>query len=381
MTWNFVARAIAVVAVAIAGLSAGRIHAAASAPSIRSLNEIQMLGREHGFGLFEVPGAGSQCSAWVGETMNGGSTFADFVHVQTWNCSTSAADRLAADDAGDLFVYGNGLFESHDAGKSWRRTAIPGEVEQVAAIGRSIWLASEMCRSSLLQACPVGIEASPDGGRTWRRLPSPRPASALTGVETRTTTILVRENDLIGYLFSGPPTQLRPFHHLAMWSTSTGGRSWVKHVLPCAEGPFWGVYATVSPSGELIVVCAGSQTGDTQRKSLSLSTNRGRTWMVLPTYSVASVISNGYVGSIAAPSSSDVFEAGELGSVNVTHDAGASWKSVLGLGAPGGGPEEVTFVNSDDGFVLGDSARTFRVTIWRTSDSGRSWGVTFPRCV
>ena len=332
-----------------------------------------------GYGLFEsvASGSSSACISWVAATSDRGAVFRDPSRVQTWSCAQGFTEHVVADELGDVFVYGNGLFESHNRGRTWSRTSVSGAVMQLAPKGRSEWLVARMCRSNQSTTCPLTLDVSNDGGRRWQPdANQPRGASVLNGPSTLLTTMLLRVTPQVGYVFSGPGAQQRPYHSLAMWATADGGRTWQLRHYECAEGPFFGPIATASPHGDLFVICPGQGYTGYQDKSTSVSHNGGVTWSVGPRCSLGCPFVDGYAGSVAALSISIAFEAGERGSLEVTRNAGKSWAVSPGIGVVGDGPEQVTFESSSDGFFLTSNLPgPHPVDIWVTDNAGQSWVV------
>ena len=353
-------------------------HATPEMPSIRAIQQIAMVNSDFGYGLFELA-SGSTCASWLGRTTNKGLTFARLVHIQSWTCGSTFTEEITADGKGDVFVYGNGLFVSHDFGTRWSRTPMAGDIEEVAAVSNSVWLTDETCRSAAAISCPLRVEISDNGGHTWAPDHSqPEGLRALNSPTTILTTTIVRSSSQVAYVFAGPPTQHRAYKELPMWVTTDSGRSWRKRELRCGQGPFFGPVVSASRDGVLLSICAGQPYTGYQEKSTSVSRNGGRTWVVGAPCGMSSPFVDGYVGSVSALSSAVAFEAGEGAGLNMTRNDGAHWAAVRNIGDPGGGPEQVTFVNSQQGFVLGAAAPSGAVEIWHTHDGGLHWTGVIP---
>jgi photosystem II stability/assembly factor-like uncharacterized protein len=112
------------------------------------------------------------------------------------------------------------VYRSTDAGAHWRSVAPPGlaEVDALDAIGESVWLVATRERGgrpSLFQ--------SNDAGSTWREIEIPRALVDVTAlhrvsVDTAYATTMGREN--------GP----------ALWRTINAGRNWTVVPTPHDEG-------------------------------------------------------------------------------------------------------------------------------------------------
>src|SRR5579863_9292328 len=88
-------------------------------PPVEGVAQVAFVSPEDGYGIIVNQDSG-RCSSSVASTSDGGSTFASPVVVAMWPCTNGyQGTSLTFDDAGDGFVYGPGLFESRDGGKTW----------------------------------------------------------------------------------------------------------------------------------------------------------------------------------------------------------------------------------------------------------------------
>jgi photosystem II stability/assembly factor-like uncharacterized protein len=350
-------------------------------PPERSLQAIYMISPTTGFGLFESGLGPSTCRSWVARTTDRGRIFSAPVVVNTWGrCQFVGFDeRITANPEGDVAVWGNGLFESHDNGRTWARVAIPATVEQVSFQGESAWLARENCRTTFQLTCPVTLDLSRNGGRTWTvDAAQPPGVVAANGWETQTTTILLRVTSTVGYVFTGPRSESYQDNVLPVWRTTDGGRSWQARHTRCAVGPAYGIpFAAATHAGAIYLLCTGIGDRGDEVKSTSVSYDGARTWRVVnPASTLDNPMTVGYWSSIAALSDTTAFSTGERANLWFTHNAGRTWTSLpYGIGA--GNPQQVLFVNPVDGFMLASSSISTE-WIYYTVNGGSSWTKVAP---
>jgi hypothetical protein len=355
-------------------------HRSFATLSPRSLVSVVMTSPTRGFGLLEtISGRPATCRAWVASTDDGGARFHGRVAVGTWACGNDVVepfDALATDGVGDEFVFGNGLYVSHDAGATWTSVRQPGRVVQVRAIGRSVWLLEALCAAHQTLNCTLRVVTSDDGGRTFH-LAEAQPFGALVGrlQSAGTGSSLLRVNDQLAYVVSQP----RRFgaRTVPIWVTDNAGASWHERFGHCAVGIFEYPIAAAAPNGALFLLCAGEGGAGSQLKSASVSYDQAGRWQVHPSCQVTGGdLCGGYAGPVDAESGSTIFEYSGRGGVLLSHDAGRTWASMGTVGNVSGalGPVLVHFFNASDGIVAGCSnTGSAPVTFWSTSDGGRQW--------
>jgi photosystem II stability/assembly factor-like uncharacterized protein len=350
-----------------------------------SPQQLSMLTPSLGFGLFET-GGGAMCTAFVARTRNGARSFQPAVEVQSWQCGGAwPDDEMAFDGHGDGFVWGNGLYVTHDGGRVWRRLHEAGDVLQVTTVARSVWAIEAVCGTSHAATCPMRVLRSPNGGRTWGRAPS-QPKGAVGWPWSvdgqQPESWLVRASAATAFVVSHPVvTDVGAAEQVPLFVTDDGGRSWVRRSIPCAAGT-QNVSLDAAPTGSLVAVCASGESSGSQTKSTSTSGDEGRTWNVqlacqgpgAPAHvdRAAAPLCNGYLGEVVALTGKLAFETGDRSPLNVTHNGGRSWTSLTKVGDTSGEPAEVQFLDARHGVVLGQST-TGAVTVWHTSDAGAHW--------
>ncbi|HEY3844960.1 MAG TPA: sialidase family protein [Acidimicrobiales bacterium] len=347
-----------------------------------------------GYGLFQFSNA-EQCAELVGATSDGGATFHALTIVTSGDCSVASEGSLAFDDHGDGFLYGPGLFVTHDGGARWVALPQPGTVLSAQALGYFVWMLQADCAgrsappslSSPPGPCPLRLSASDDGGLSWRTLPLPANAvlagDAFSGLEGQTW--LVRLSASEAYVVTDPPNSPSETSDEApFWVTADGGRSWSPREVACGMGAL-SVVVSAAPDGTLLAVCDTEPSAGTQLKSAVRSTDGGMTWQeefVCPVTNaspdqacLSAPLNFGYLGSIDATSADTAFLVGGRSSLMVTHDGGAQWAVVMPpIGGTDDGTQQVIFFNQQNGLVLGvDGNNDEAVTIWHTSDGGAHW--------
>ncbi len=363
------------------------------ASASETLTAIAFFNPKVGYGLFTRQGA-VNCQDLVGPTTDGGAIFGPLVPVTSWTCANAApVGSLAFDDHGDGFLYGPDLMVTHDDGTTWVRSAQPGAVLSVEALGFSVWMLEAQCPSpSISRTCAVRLFESTDGGRTWSTSSAPPSAVANAYFPAQDQTELVRITQSSAYLVSdainNPQDQANA---TPLWFTTDGGASWSERSIPCFVSGASSVSLSAAPDGTLLAVCAGEPGAGNQAKSALRSIDGGVTWTVQSSCPIASpasapgtscdIFTFGYQGGIDAVSADTVFLYGNRSSLLVSHDGGALWQAVEPLiGGDAEGTQQAIFFNDSDGIVLGEGGETGEVvTLWSTSDGGTQWTAVVPR--
>ncbi len=344
----------------------------------------------HGYGYF-IQAAGTRCHGIVARTIDGGARFTRPVVVRAWPCAGGVPWQvhIAASDRGDVFLYGPGLYASHDGGATWSRIPMPGTVLGVSAVGRSVWLLRQVCVPRALAFCHLRVLISADGGRRWRQ-PAAQPWRP--GRYEQSGAELVRTGPSSGYVVLPPGFDVARGHGAGtapLLATSDGGKSWARRRVPCARSMTAVLLAAV-PGGRsrLAAVCAGQPAMFRQAKMIAVSGDAGRTWTVHrpcplnPNKGLRCLLDLGYASQIASPRPGTIFLAGVHVSLDASRDGGRAWHLVE---PPPEGtftdPEELElgFLSRSAGFLLGLDQRHNRgIALWRTADGGRTWHEVIP---
>jgi len=369
---------------------------ALAASRANALQTIVFLGPQTGYGFFQTQG-NVTCTDAVAKTTDGGTRFTSLVRVARFGCNGSApVSALAFDAYGDGFLYGPRLFVTHDGGRRWARRTAQGAVIAVSAVGRSVWMLEDVCPHGPspvgVPRCPLRLLESSDGGRTW--VPSRTlPAGAVADPDfaepvASGQTWLVRVSSSAGYLLSDPTDGNRLGSPTApLWYTDDDGASWTTRRIVCAERDALSIVLSAARHGALVAVCAGEPSAGFQPKSSSVSTNGGRTWAVhgpcTTDYACRKgVLSDGYLGEVDAVTAHTAYVIGPRNPLVFTHDGGLTWHVQNAVGYGNGSPAQVTFFGRDDGVVVGrPNTATAPVTIWRTTNAGKTWTAVTPTVV
>jgi photosystem II stability/assembly factor-like uncharacterized protein len=378
--WRRPAIAALALALAIALTASGAFSASPAAPELEA---VAFSSPTAGHGLFEQQGA-TTCSDSVGTTSDGGARFTALARVTSWRCQGSApAGWLTFDDAGDGFLYGPKLFESHDRGATWAPSAQPGAILAVAAVGQSVWMLEQVCSAGARSTdCSLRLSESSDGGRSFTPVARQPPLTLAGRVVVLAGSAygqswLVRVSAHAASVLAPPSAG----DSAPLLYTSDGGASWTGRTSPCPAG--LSTVLSVAPGGALFAVCAGEPTAGAQAKSSAVSTDGGRTWSVhAPCANLntcEATLSQGYLGEVAATSASTAFVVGDRSPLLLTRDSGASWRALPDVGDVNGEPAQVAFFDPADGLVLGRAnTNVAAITIWHTADGGRNWTALVP---
>jgi len=338
---------------------------------------------QRGYGLFNLLGS-RVCRAEVAATADGGARFGRAHVAARWSCDgNQPVARIAADNAGDVFVFGPALAVSHDHGMSWTPMRV-GDTLALSAVGRSVWLLTARCtgHGTAADRCPVRLLVSADGGRSWRQARLPGATVAGFGSQVVGQADLVRTSKAAGYVLTSPGVNSRGKPDVArIWITSNGGASWARHAVPCGLDALSAALA-VAPTGRIFVACASEPSAGSQPKTLASSPD-GSTWTVRSPCAHGTMfcppLSLGYLSQIAATSNGTVFLVGPRSSLLVTRNAGRTWRTVKPLiGDDGGGTSSVAFFGQRGIVVGNDPANNEFPAIWHTADGGTHWHVVHP---
>src|SRR5579862_7131390 len=378
--------------------SAGPSSGAATSPQAQttafalaspSLTTLAFFDATSGYGLFRASSPTSQCQAEVARTSDGGATFASPVALGP--CKAVGNGSIAFDDHGDGFVFdatSPDLYVTHDSGTTWSVSGQPGDVLSVEALVYSVWMLQSSCPhpTPVRQepACRLRVRESADGGRSWQTSPAqPRGAPMASGTHDAQASF-VRLDQAAAYVLGAPPTMgRRGSSAVPLWYTTDGGTNWSLRHVTC------GMVATtarlaVAPTGTLFAACAGPPAAGGQMKSVVVSADGGASWKhpggcttgVAGQCTTAGLF-GGYLGSVDAVSSTIAYLDEGQGHVEVTTDGAASFVPI-GPGLVNAGAAAMAFFNDADGIVWAYSATAGTEALWHTDDGGLTWSTVTP---
>lgn len=316
------------------------------------------------------------CSASVGATTDGALHFSNFVHVVSWNCAGPDPIRnLTFDGNGDGFLYGPSLYVTHNDAKSWTRESTPGSVLSINPRGSSIWRVTASCpspNSASSRRCPLALQESSNGGRTWRALAAPPGATSSLGLVAGYSTgqtYLVRTSRKAALLLSSPSISAAGLaDFVPLWVTNNAGRTWVRRSVPC-DIPALSAMLSISPGGAWMVACGGEASAGFQLKSLVKSSNQGRSWVTESHCDLrypatcTSPLENGYLGVLDAVTNQLVYEAGLRSNLNESRDGGLTWvATAVQLNQLADGVTQAFFFGSQRGLIFSAPSHLFMTT-------------------
>ncbi len=256
----------------------------------------------------------------------------------------------------DGWLYGCGLYATHDGGNTWIDEQPAGDVRQLVAADGTIWELEQQCTGAIPD--PFSLRSSSDMGRTWQPLPAQPNVTPAGGP-------LLRPGKRQAWLFGYGVAAL----------TDDAGASWQTVALPAT--PSCGT-ATLSVGrifaanngGRLWLLCPWQPGAGMQRRQLYLSDDDGQHWMEVPNQPA-----HGYPNVLVVTTPERAFVGLQRGNLIRSDDGGATWQSATPLTE--GFYQAVAFVDPVHGWALArDYAGAFggyEPVVWRTTDGGATW--------
>jgi photosystem II stability/assembly factor-like uncharacterized protein len=168
--------------------------------------------------------------------------------------------------AGMLAAEGGGLYESHDAGKTW------SVVHDIQNFGVRALTASESSPGTLVAGTLRGVMESTDDGKSWTRISDPN------NLEMQGITAVAIDPKDPKVIYAGTT-------HLP-WKTTDGGKTWESiHTGMIDDSDVFSIYVDPNaPSNVFASACSGiyasTQSGDSWRKLLGIPNTSRRTHVV-----------------------------------------------------------------------------------------------------
>jgi len=351
----------------------------------------------NGVGLFETSTpADRTCAFFTRPTFDGGLRFAPAGHsIATTNCAaTPPVDQIATGAVGDVFAFGPRLFVSDDDGTSWRAAPELGTIVAVATADASAWVLDASCNATenlSVPTCELTLVATSNAGRSWTIAPHQPPYRAVSELVVQyadLSTWFVHDGARTAYLAFPAAAQRAarativqtvhgrslavPTNGATFERTADGGMTWTTSSAPS----FYGANSadlSVAADGALWLACPSEPGAGEQPKSIARSLDDGRSWMTsgpvceCGATAVGAPI-GGYLGGLAAVSSTTVFFVGPRSSLTFSRDAMATWGTEPGFSGDAAGTSQVMFINTKDGWALDDA-----FGLWTTTDGGMRW--------
>ncbi|HLX33234.1 MAG TPA: hypothetical protein VKR79_10775 [Gaiellaceae bacterium] len=265
---------------------------------------------------------------------------------------------VAFADGANGWLFGPGLYSSHDGGRSWTLQQLSG-VSSVEAAAGDVYALTK-----------TALWRSPAGRDDWTRLPVPSlggrngAAFALSG-----SSVLLLD---AGY--QGPGLGLPG----KLWFSPNRGTTWHSRTVPCRHQGGAAAVASAGGHGWLLECYSNEQSSQAQQTShvVYLTGDDGKTWRSLgrPTrQGEPSRLGGAGNHAFLATESGGADEL--VGSV----DGGRHWRVVLDLAGEGfTGWADLGFLSPSVGFVVGPThyvGPSGRDHVYRTDDGGRRWRV------
>jgi photosystem II stability/assembly factor-like uncharacterized protein len=349
---------------------------ATSAPSFRFISALSFADQRHGWavGHLACPVTAKLCQDQLilRQTSDGGITW------QPRSLPTGlppTGSSLLFVTPRDGWLYGPGLFVTHDGGKTWRRDGHHGTILARARWGGRVWSIEQSCTAR----CVVSLRSSADLGRTWQLAARP----AYTGMTA-----------VGGHLYLYQYAQLTGLDPSTAWLrltlssfrtvilvTRDGAATW-QHVTDPCSGLRNSLIAALPPR-RLWSLCGGEMGAGNEGKALFVSQDGGQHWQEVAqtpdgwlgsqfpcTTGCGALPSAGYITQLLVTTPQRGWFTADRGNLEGTWNGGHTWREPLPAleGYAGAGfSEPVTFVDPLHGWLAAGC------TVFRTSDGGLHW--------
>jgi len=308
---------------------------------------------------WELGSAGCDGCAALRRTRDGGRTWAALPSLRSTlfvggGPGVGVRDLVFADRSNG-FLFGPGLFASHDGGRSWRRQSVPAVASLRLGGGYAYALTIR----------PEGIWRARVGGTGWRRLRLPAAAREIGELSVEGTTLVVLR---LGHTKPGPGPAGR------IWFSGDRGLSWGARTVPCTQADGSAALMAVTrarPRSWLIDCTLNLQSSQAQHVSHHLfrSDDSGRSWTRLadPTRrnDPTLLADNGAGHEFLATE-------GVHDELVGSFDGGRRWRALIRSGGSFFGWADLQFLDERTGFVVGPTNNAPE-HVYRTDDGGRSW--------
>lgn len=309
----------------------------------------------------------------VSRTSDGGHTWSSPLRVAPLTLSADGGAphfgvRFADESQG--WVYGDGIYASSDAGRTWIDTGVRSHVFDVAPGGDSFW-AMTGCDVSTSATCAPVLLWWDKGAQTWRPAPHQPP------VVSSRTVHLIRVGAARAFIAEITERGVG-LAGTRLIATDDGGATWRLLPNPCGVG-FGGFPLATADGVHVWVVCASEPGAGEQLKDVYTTSDGGNTWVLRAETDLqghrGQISVSGYVGLLALASSDTGFLTMARSDIYRSTDGGVTWvRAGLGLGE--GFFPALWFVDATHGWVSawGNTGATEgKVVLYRTVDAGASW--------
>jgi photosystem II stability/assembly factor-like uncharacterized protein len=275
-------------------------------------------------------------------------------------------------NAADGFLYDPGLLVSHDGGLAWVRAELPPVQELVVAGGYAFAL------TKAPRAKFAGLYRERLGGSRWTLLKMPFRAgipsslnvpNGQVAIYAEGTTLVLLQGGV-----TGPANTQRTVGNI--WVSTTAGTRWQARAVPCKAPAGGGAAVLAIARGHQdawLLDCynneQSSQAEDTQHL-LYGTADAGLSWVALadPTsYGMPDLLADNGAGHafLAVGAPVDVLVG--------TFDGALAWRTLLQSGGSFSGWNDLQFLTSQVGYVVGAVSFYGKEHLYRTQDGGRTW--------
>jgi photosystem II stability/assembly factor-like uncharacterized protein len=312
-----------------------------------------------------------QCAIEVATTMNGGVFWQAPQIVGT--VSAPPAGDFAAVGADIRFVgqngwiFGPGIFQTHDSGRSWHRT-VEAPIDSLEPYADTVW-AIQGCNAA---PCTPRLLVSQPDSDTWRvAVPQPTFGIEAPGQPGVPGTVLERASGGVAFVSKGSQGGQQ-----ALYVSRDIGRSWQSLSAPCT-----GIVSVRSIDGQHVwALCSVPCCTQNYVKGLYVSSDGGQHWRRQAATDPTPAGSIPFMGSaealvVTSPSVGLFGGFGEAGIWRST-DVGITWQPVFNDVCFGGGNAvaQLWFVNALNGWaVSGTSVDASCPSLLRTVNAGITW--------
>jgi photosystem II stability/assembly factor-like uncharacterized protein len=263
------------------------------------------------------------------------------------------------------WVFGNGIYATTDGGQTWKDTATPENVSDLATFGNSAW-AITGCDPRVTTRCPSSMLLWDSLAKRWTSLPNQPPM-------TSGPQHLIRTSNTRAFIVQ------ETVGRSALLRTDDGGINWVTLAIPC-QG--FGLPTATLDGEHVWMVCPSSPGAGQQGKDVYTSADSGTTWTLRartdpPDHYLGTITSSGYAQELALATATTGFLSMNRGDLYRTTDGGATWLAA-GISHGEGYFPALDFVDASHGWAVAQVSSPEmdgRVGLYRTTDGGTSWSL------
>jgi photosystem II stability/assembly factor-like uncharacterized protein len=315
----------------------------------------------------------SNCAAAVFMTSDGGDQWIVLkspAPLAFTSASAHAVSNIAFADRKNGFLYGPGLWGTHDGGQSWSSASLP--VVRDLAVGQGYAYAVTANRANAPSLWRNAL-----GTSHWIRLTLPRAAARPVDYNDPNGPLLVytqgRTIVLLRPGFTGPMDTAATTGDL--WVSTTAGALWNARTMPChapADGGAAVLGIALSHPDTWLLDCfnneQSSQEQDTQHIVFE-TVNGGRSWIKLPRppqHNMPQLLADNGAGHLFLATQ------GVYDFMTGTLDNGLRWHRAITGGQAFNGWANLGFVSARVGFVVVRSVAG-PGALYRTVNGGQTW--------